>query len=110
LGFDVGLEYVGCHGAIDDPGRSQAVMAQSSDKGQGFPVPVRDRGHHPLTTWTTPPQARHLGIDTGLVNEDDLANLSRMGQQPGLTFAPNSAGGLDIRAFLLTGVRGFFSS
>jgi hypothetical protein len=69
---------------------------------------VRDRGHHPLTTGTTPPQARHLGIDAGLIKEDNIANPSRMRQQPSLTLAPDRTRRLDIRALLLTGVRGIF--
>ena len=69
---------------------------------------MKDWGHHPLSTWTTPPQARHLGIDPGLINKDDITNPAWVRQQPGLTLAPDRAGGLDIRALLLRSVRGFF--
>jgi len=74
LGFDVGLEYIGCHGTVDDPGRGQAVVAQCRDKGEGLPVSVRNWSNHPLSTWTTPSQARHLGINPGLVDKDDVAD------------------------------------
>ena len=67
-----------------------------------------NRGNHPMASWTAPAQARHFGVDPGFIDEHDLADLLGVGQEPGLTFAPDRARRLHIRAFLFTGVRGFF--
>ncbi len=67
-------------------------------------------GNHPLAAGTAPPQARHFGIDTCFVKEHDPADPLGMGREPGLTLAPNHACCLPIRAFLFTGVGGFFKA
>ncbi len=53
-------------------------------------------------------EARHFGVYAGLIDEHDIADLARVRQQPSLAFAPNRPRRLDIAAFLLTGVCGFF--
>ena len=90
------------------PGRGQAVTAQSGNEGHGFPMTMGNGGNHPLAAGTAPPQARHFGIDTCFVKEHDPADPLGMGREPGLTLAPNHACCLPIRAFLFTGVGGFF--
>ena len=108
LGFDVLLEGIAVHRAFDHPGRGQAVTAQSGDKGHGFPMAVGNGGNHPLAFATAPAQTRHFGVDPGFINEHDVADLPGMGQQPGLTLAPDRPRRLHIGAFLFTGVCGFF--
>ena len=99
LRFDVLLECITVQGALDHPGRGQAVTAQSGNEGHGFPMTMGNGGNHPLASGTAPPQARHFGIDTCFVKEHDPADPLGMGQEPGLTFAPNHACCLHIRAF-----------
>jgi len=71
-------------------------------------VSVRNGSNHPLAFETTPPQARHFGVETGLIYEYEIADLLGVLAKPVLTFAPNHPGRLHIRAFLFAGVRGFF--
>ena len=67
-------------------------------------------GNHPPASGTTPSQAGHFGVDPGFINEHDPADLLGMGLEPNLTFASNRPCPLHIRAFLFTGVCGFFKS
>lgn len=71
-------------------------------------MPVRNAGDHSLAFETAPPQARHLGVETGLIYEDEVADLLGVLAKPVLAFAPNRPSRLDIRAFLFAGVGGFF--
>ena len=71
-------------------------------------MPVGNAGDHPLAFETAPPQARHLGVETGLIYEYEAADLLGVGCKPVLTFAPNRPGHLYIRTLLLAGVCGFF--
>ena len=64
--------------------------------------------NHPLAFETAPSQARHLGIETGLIYEYEVAYLLGAGGKPVLTFAPNRPGRLYIRTFLFAGVCRFF--
>jgi hypothetical protein len=54
------------------------------------------------------PSVRHLCIDTGFINEDNVADPLRMSQKPGLTLAPHDPGFPHVAALLLTGVCGLF--
>lgn len=69
---------------------------------------MRNAGDHPLPPSAPPPEARHFGVYAGLIDEHDIADLTGVGREPSLTFAPHGARRLDIAAFLFTGVCGFF--
>ncbi len=69
---------------------------------------MRNAGDHPLAFGTAPPQARHLGVETGLIYEHEVADLLGVDRKPVLTFAPNHPGRLHISTFLLAGVCRFF--
>jgi len=83
LRLDASLECIAVHGALDRPGRGQAITAQFGDKGHGFLVSMRNGGNHPLASWTASARARHFSVDPGFINEQGLANLLGMGQEPG---------------------------
>jgi hypothetical protein len=69
---------------------------------------MRNTGHYPQASATAPPQARHLCIETGFINEDNVADTLWVSQKPGLALAPHGPSLLHIAAFLFTGVFGFF--
>ena len=71
-------------------------------------MPVGNACDHPLAFETAPPQARHLGVEPGLINEHEVADLLGVSRKPVLTFAPNRSSRLYIRTFLFAGVSGFF--
>ena len=108
LCFDVALKGVAIHGSIDHPWCDKAVMSQTGNECHGFPVTVRDGGNHPAAFAAAPPQARHLGVDPGFIDENDLADAILMDLKPGLTPPPDRPCRHDIMAILFTGVCGFF--
>ena len=55
LRFDVLLECITVHGALDHPGRGQAVTAQSGNEGHGFPMTMGNGGNHPAGLWDSAP-------------------------------------------------------
>lgn len=108
LGFDILQESIAIHGAIDHPWRCQTVMAQAGNESQGFPVAMGNTGDQPLASFCPSSKTSHFGVQSGFVNEHDLAEFVRVGFQPGLTFTPDGTRRLYIAASLLGGVCGFF--
>ncbi len=55
-----------------------------------------DAGHQPLALVAASARPGHFRRQAGFIDEDDVGDAFRVGQEPGLAFAPNHAGGLDI--------------
>src|SRR5206468_10800563 len=68
--LDPGEECLAVHWAIDDAWPDHAVMAQGSNEGGCFPVPVRNRADQPLAPGATAVKPGHLGGGAALVDED----------------------------------------
>ena len=108
LRLDVLNKGVAIQWSVDHPWRGWTVMTQARDKSQRFPMPMRNAGDQPPASQTASAQPCHLGVNAGLINEHNLADQVRARIQPGLAAAPHSPFGLDVAAFLLTGVCSFF--
>lgn len=50
--FDIGLEALAVDRPIEDARGGEAVTAQSAEKGQRLPMPVRGKPSHPLALWS----------------------------------------------------------
>jgi len=85
LGFNPGIEDDPVHRLIDDEGRGQAPMAQSGDKGLGFPVTEWGLRPKPQAFERASAQPGHLGGGAGFVDEDETVALA---PQPRLPTAP----------------------
>lgn len=101
--FSVGCEDLGVHGTVDHHGREHLVASYGGDQGRGLPAAVRNFGDEPLAARATAMGPRHVGLDPGLVDEDQL-----VGRQLRLPFAMRPAGLRDVRPVLLGGVQRFF--
>lgn len=79
--LDISREQIAIDGSVDHPGRIDAVMAQGGDEGERLPVAVRDARIEPLSAQAPATQGRHVGLDPGLVDEDQAlgVNLALMG-------------------------------
>ena len=107
LGGDVDLECRAIHGALDDPGGDEFIAAQARDEGLGLPLAEgRIDRDEPLSARAPPAQGRHVGLDAGLIDEDEPCGLIA---HQGLTLVdPRPARRLDVRAFFLRGQQRFF--
>lgn len=78
-------------------------MAQGGDKGGCLPVAMRDRRQAALAKDRTPVEASHLGVQSGLIEEDQSLRLPFS-----LLGAPALAGGQEVLPVLLGGAQRFF--
>lgn len=101
--FGVGCEDLSVHRTVDDHGREHLVSSDGGDQGRGLPAAVRDLGDEPLAARRAAMGPRHVGLDPGLVDEDQL-----VGRQLRLPLAQPLASLRDVRPVLLGGVQGFF--
>jgi hypothetical protein len=60
--FDIGEKPLAVDGAVEQAGRFDAVVAQRSQEGRGFPVAVRDLGDEPAAARRPAVKARHVGL------------------------------------------------
>jgi hypothetical protein len=95
---EVGQEQLSIHGAIDQPRGADPVMPQGSDQGGCLPVTVRHRRQATLAHFRAAVEARHLGVQTGLIEKDQSLGLPLS-----LLFAPALAGGPEVLPVLLGG-------
>jgi hypothetical protein len=89
--FDIGEKGLAVHWAVEDHGRSDAVVTQPGGEGGGFPVAMGDGGATSLAPWLAPGRttikARHLGVGGGLVDEDDARRIEiELPLEPGLAW------------------------
>ena len=94
--FDVGEEQLAVDRAVIHARRYQPVIAQAGNEGRCFPMPMRNGRDHALASCSAAKQSGHVGLDPGLVDEDQPPRL-----QPGLLLAPVSAGRGNVGAILL---------
>lgn len=90
-------------GAIEDQGSDDPVMAQARQKGQSFPMAVGNLGEQGFPTRTPTAQARHIGLDPGLVDKDQAGGI-----KPMLMGFPAVAQPRHSRPILLLGHQRFF--
>jgi hypothetical protein len=61
------------HGAIDDPWGRDPIMTQSGYEGQSLPVTMGNKSLEPLSFPAPSAGSGHIGLDPGLVQEDEMA-------------------------------------
>jgi len=91
------------HGAIDDKGRGDAVLAQAGNEGQGLPMSPRHAADKSVAAFGAPAQPRHVGGGAGFIDEDQPRRV-----EIGLRGDPGGARRGHVRTLLLAGVHGFF--
>ena len=101
--MDVDPEGISIHWPVEHPWRGHAAEAQSGDECHGLPVTERDSIVAALSDRRPAIEAGHLGVDPGLVEEDEALRvderLCRLPQRP-----PRG----DVGAILLGCAQGFF--
>jgi hypothetical protein len=100
---DVEAEQFTVDRAIDDKGRIDAIMTQRGEKGHGLPMPIRDQRSQSLAARSPAPEWRHVGLDPGLVDEDQALAID-----PALVSLPARSLARDVRPGLLRRNDGFF--
>ena len=79
--LDIEGEEFAIDGAVDDPRRADPVIAQRRDKGHGLPMAEGRSCFETLPTRSPAAQRRHVGLDPGLIDEDQArsVNVALMG-------------------------------
>ena len=103
LRLNVDLEHIAVDGAIDHPGRVNAVMPQRRHECHGPPVAERHFCVEPFAACAPAPQRSHIGFCPGFINEHKASGVNaRLPRLPAQAFAGN------VRAILLGGQNAFF--
>ena len=101
--LDVEGEELAVDRAVDDPGCVDAIASQGGDEGERLPMALRHAGLEPLSPRPPAAQGRHVGLDPGLVDEDEPSRLN-----PTLTGLPARPLAGDVGPHLLGRPHGFF--
>jgi hypothetical protein len=101
--IDIGEEDGAVHSTIIDERRGHAGKAQRPGEGGGLPVAMRHAGPATLAKWGAAPQPRHLGRQSGLINEDEPGRI-----EIELTIEPSAAALQDVWTVLLQCMCGLF--
>lgn len=101
--LNTGAEDVAVHGAVEDPGRIDPVVAQGRDEGGGGPLPERCRAQQPLALRRPSPERGHVRLHPGLIDEDQRHRVD-----PALMPLPPLAAAVHIGAFALIGDQRLF--
>lgn len=73
--LDIAAEGIAVHRAVENHRRGQAAPSQAGDEGHGLPVAERGGGLDALTPRRATVEADHLGVDPGLVEEDQARGV-----------------------------------
>jgi hypothetical protein len=101
--LDIGEELRAVDGTVEDTGSGQAIVPQRGQKSCRLPMTERRAGDQSLASFTPPVTGCHVGRGPGLVDKYKPSRIKAF-----LHLMPSGAGGLDVRAFLLGGMQGFF--
>lgn len=87
---------------VDDPWRACVVVAQGGNEGLRFPVAIGSVGYQALSFWSPSPKGSHVGLDPGLIDEDQPFKIeTTLIPFPAFAFAG------DVRTVLLRRVQCF---
>ena len=100
---DVNPEGLTIHWSVEHPGCGEPREAQAGDKGHGFPMPKGRAVPAALADRRPAIKARHLGVEAGLVEEDQAMRIDE-----GLGRPPQLAAGRDVGPVLLGRAQSFF--
>ena len=102
-GLDVAAEDGAVDRPVHDPGRADPVMAERGDEGERTPVAVWGLRVQALAARSPAAQRRQVGLDPGLVEEDQTARVDL-----GLMPLPALALTRDVGPILLARPQRFF--
>src|ERR1700745_1032964 len=103
--LDIGPEALAVDRAIYEPGRVDAVMAQSGQKRHRLPAAMRDLDPPPLAPRRPSSERRHVGPGPGLIDEDQALR-----RDPALILPPLLASARDVGAIPFAGDHGSSAS
>ena len=101
--LDIGAEALAVDRAVEDARCRQPVAAQGAEEGQRAPVAVWSKAAQPLAFWSPAAQRGHVGLDPGLIDEDQTPRV-----ETGLPRAPSLPPTGDVGAYLLKSEQRFF--
>ena len=89
---NIGAEAFTVDWAVEDTWRGEFVAAQCTQEGQGSPMAVRSEAAQALSPW--PPAAKwgHVGLDPGLVDEDQTRRIEATLPRPPAPTATGNVG------------------
>ena len=73
--LDIGAEAFAVDRAVEDARCRELVAAQRAEEGQRAPVAVRREAAQPLALRPPSAQRSHVGLDPGLVDEDQALRI-----------------------------------
>ncbi len=88
---------------IEDAGGSELVVAECAEECEGTPMPVRGEAAQACPFGAPAPQGGHVGLDPGLIDEDEPARI-----KSGLPGPPTLAPTKDVGASLFEREQCFF--
>ena len=103
LGFDISVESLGVDGAVDDPRRFDAIMAQGRQECHGPPMAIRRMSDETCTAHAPAAQGRHIGLHPGFIDKDQPSAVN-----PALILSPLLSATRDLWPFLLGRHQRFF--
>lgn len=101
--LQVGQEQRAIHRPIDDPRSAEPIMAERGDESGGRPMAVRSLPQTALAACRASVEARHFGVEPGLIQKDQPADVPR-----GRVLAPLLPCDDQIRTLLFGGAQRFF--
>jgi len=69
--LDIGTEAFPVDRPVEQAGSSKAIVTQRAEEGHGAPATVRCEGPQTLALWRPSAQRSHVGLNPGLVDEDE---------------------------------------
>lgn len=88
FGLDIGFESLAIDRSVQHPWRIDPVAAQGRDEGHRLPVSMRDMRDEPLAAVAPASQRGHVGLDPGLVEEDQATGVYLVAAATGHDAAP----------------------
>ena len=101
--LDIEGEEFAIDGAIDDPRRTDPIIAERRNERHGLPMTERSGCGETLPIWPPAAQRCHVGFDPRLVDKDQTRSVN-----PALMGLPASPLTSDVGAILLGGQDRFF--
>ena len=101
--LDIGAEALAVDRPVEDTRSGKPVAAQGAEEGQRAPVAMRGEAAQALASRSPAAQRRHVGLDPGLVDEDQPPRV-----EAGLPGSPTLPPAGNVGAGLLKGEQRFF--
>ena len=90
--LDTGKKALAIDRSVEDTRGCHAIAPQRAEECQRAPVAVWCKGPQALAFWSPAPDGRHVGLDPGLINEDEAFRIEMLLQ---CLPSPSPAGDVD---------------